>query len=239
MIFDDLLEQMPSTVTLPLGDEVYPSRTEEVCHELGYKHLIGVDEVGRGPLAGPVTVCATYLGPHILDETWASDLNDSKKLSERKREALYEVLFDHVPAYFIASRDSRYIDENRISNAIHSAMEEAVSNVVKMIDIKPDLVLIDGNEILDIPYKQVSIKKGDAKSLHIGAASILAKVYRDRKMVRYHEKWPEYGFDSHKGYGTQQHRTAIQDVGPCRIHRLSFGGVKEHANRLREKENKQ
>lgn len=234
MRFNDLLDQMPTTIELDLGDEVYPSRAEEVCRQEGYSHIIGVDEVGRGPLAGPVTVAATYLGPDVLDCDWAKGLNDSKKLTESKRESLYDILFEKAPAYFIASKDNEYIAEHGLSAAIHDAMKEAVENVAKMMDPEPELVLIDGVDILDLPMTQVAIKKGDGKSLHIGAASVLAKVYRDRLMVKYHERWPEYGFDSHKGYGTKKHLAAIEEVGPCGIHRLSFNRVKEHAHRLRE-----
>lgn len=180
----------------------------------GFKYVCGVDEAGRGPLAGPVCAAAVILPEgHIIE-----GVNDSKKLSEKKREALFDVIKSEALAYSIAFATVEEIESMNILNATMLAMKRAVDGLI----VKADYALIDGNRLppLDIPCEYVI--KGDAKSMSIAAASILAKVSRDRLCYEYAEKYPEYGFDKHKGYGTKLHTEKIKEYGPCEIHRLSF-----------------
>lgn len=180
----------------------------------GFKYVCGVDEAGRGPLAGPVCAAAVILPEgHIIE-----GVNDSKKLSEKKREALFDVIKSEALAYSIAFATVEEIESMNILNATLLAMKRAVDG----LSVKADYALIDGNRLppLDIPCEYVI--KGDAKSMSIAAASILAKVSRDRLCYEYAEKYPEYGFDKHKGYGTKLHTEKIKEYGPCEIHRLSF-----------------
>lgn len=180
----------------------------------GFKYVCGVDEAGRGPLAGPVCAAAVILPEgHIIE-----GVNDSKKLSEKKREALFDVIKSEALAYSIAFATVEEIESMNILNATMLAMKRAVDG----LSVKADYALIDGNRLppLDIPCEYVI--KGDAKSMSIAAASILAKVSRDRLCYEYAEKYPEYGFDKHKGYGTKLHTEKIKEYGPCEIHRLSF-----------------
>lgn len=183
--------------------------------DLGY--LCGIDEVGRGPLAGPVYAAAVIL-PSDVDILY---LNDSKKLSEKKREELYDVIMEKAVAVGIGSSTHERIDEINILQATYEAMTKAV----QALPVKPAALLIDAVHIPQLEqYKQISIIKGDAKSVSIAAASIIAKVTRDRVMKELSEEFPEYGFDSNKGYGSQQHIEALKKYGPCRIHRRSFIG---------------
>lgn len=179
-----------------------------------YAHICGIDEVGRGPLAGPVVAGAVIL-PKDCSLLY---LNDSKKLSEKKREELYEKIMETAVSVGIGYNTPARIDEINILQATYEAMREAVGN----LSVKPDLLLNDAVTIPEIEIRQVPIIKGDAKSISIAAASIVAKVTRDRLMVKYGEVYPEYGFASHKGYGTALHREAIKKYGPTPIHRKSF-----------------
>ncbi len=183
--------------------------------ERGIKYICGVDEAGRGPLAGPVFAAAV-----ILPEDYEIEgLNDSKKLSEKKRDMLFDEIIEHALAYSIQAVDHKIIDEINILKATMLAMKTAVEN----LNIKPEYVFIDGNRIpenMEVPSEYVI--KGDATSASIAAASILAKVSRDRFMLEMDKKYPEYCFAKHKGYGTKLHYEKIREFGPSEIHRLTF-----------------
>ena len=179
-----------------------------------YAHICGIDEVGRGPLAGPVVAGAVIL-PKDCDILY---INDSKKLSEKKREELYDVIMEKAVAVGLGYSTPERIDEINILQATYEAMREAIGK----LSVKPDLLLNDAVTIPKVDIRQVPIIKGDAKSISIGAASIVAKVTRDRLMVQYDEVYPEYGFASNKGYGAQIHIDALKKYGPCPIHRKTF-----------------
>lgn len=180
----------------------------------GYRLIAGVDEAGRGPLAGPVFAASV-----ILPENCVIDgINDSKKLSEKKREELYDIICEKAVCWNVASVDEKVIDEINILNATHLAMNNAVNGM----SIKPDYVMIDGNSIKNMDLPHCTIVKGDAKSISIAAASVLAKVSRDRFITEIAKKYPEYGFEKHKGYGTALHNEAILKYGPCPVHRKTF-----------------
>ena len=179
----------------------------------GYKYICGVDEVGRGPLAGPVCVAAVIMPMDNLIQ----GINDSKKVAKAKREKLYEQIKENAIAYSIQMVDNFKIDEINILNATKQAMHDAICS----LKVNPDIVLIDAVK-LDIPFKSMSIIHGDALSYSIGAASILAKVTRDRIIKEIDEKYPEYNFKKNKGYGTKEHIEAIKKYGICDIHRKSF-----------------
>ncbi len=188
---------------------------DAALHAEGISCFCGVDEAGRGPLAGPVYAATVILSPDKPIE----GVNDSKKLSEKKREALFDVIREQAVAYCIASASVEEIEEHNILNATYLAMTRAVEG----LSVKPELALIDGNRIP--PMLTVSAKcvvKGDALSASIGAASILAKVARDRVLREADALYPEYGFAVHKGYGTAAHTAALREYGPCPIHRPSF-----------------
>lgn len=187
---------------------------ENLAREKGFENICGVDEAGRGPLAGPVCAAAVILKPNQIIE----GVNDSKKLSEKKREALFDVIKSEVKVYSIAFATVEEIEEMNILNATMLAMKRAVEG----LKIKADYALIDGNRLPPLDIKSEYVIKGDAKSMSIAAASILAKVSRDRLCYEYAEKYPQYGFDKHKGYGTKLHTQAIKEYGPCEIHRMSF-----------------
>lgn len=189
---------------------------ERECAQAGYRLIAGTDEVGRGPLAGPV-VCAAVIMP--TDELIAG-VDDSKKLSPKKREALAEEIKARAIAYNIAEVDASVIDEINILQATRLCMKRAVEG----LNPSADFVLTDGNMTLDIALPQKSIVKGDAQSYSIGAASILAKVYRDALMREFAAQYPEYGFERNVGYGTAQHIAAIRKEGICKIHRKTFVG---------------
>ncbi len=174
----------------------------------------GVDEAGRGPLAGDVYAAAVILDPENMIE----GLNDSKKLSEKKREALYDEIIEKAADYCIAKATIAEIEEINILNAAMLAMKRAVLG----LEMNPELVLVDGNKTPELLCPVQSVVKGDAVSASIAAASILSKVARDRYMLEEAEKYPEYGFEKHKGYGTKLHREKILEIGECPIHRLSF-----------------
>ena len=186
-------------------------------YEKEYEHLgyvCGIDEVGRGPFAGPVVACAVIL-PKDCSILY---INDSKKLSEKRREELYEIITKEAVSFGIGIRDNKRIDEINILEATYEAMRDAISS----LKVKPDVLLNDAVTIPGLDIKQVPIIKGDAKSISIGAASIVAKVTRDRMMVKYDEIFPGYDFAKNKGYGTAAHIEGLKKLGPCDIHRFSF-----------------
>lgn len=178
--------------------------------------VAGIDEAGRGPLAGPVVAAAVILPKDIF----LPFLNDSKKVTEKRRDVLFDQIKQEALAYGIGIASNALIDEINILQATYEAMREAISKLSKT----PDILLVDAVHIPDINIKQVGIVKGDAKSVNIAAASILAKVTRDRLMLEYDKIYPEYGFASNKGYGTAKHIEALKAYGACDIHRRSFIG---------------
>lgn len=180
----------------------------------GFINICGVDEAGRGPLAGPVCAAAVILHPGQIIE----GVNDSKKLSEKKREMLFDVIKNEVLDYSIAFSTVEEIEDMNILNATMLAMKRAVEG----LNVKADYALIDGNRLPPLNIECEYVIKGDAKSMSIAAASILAKVSRDRLCYEYAKKYPQYGFDKHKGYGTKLHAERIREYGPCEIHRMSF-----------------
>lgn len=179
-----------------------------------YTYICGIDEVGRGPLAGPVVAGAVIL-PKNCDILY---INDSKKLSEKKREELYDIIMEKAIAVGVGYATPERIDEINILQATYEAMRDAISKLA----VSPDILLNDAVTIPEVNCKQVPIIKGDAKSISIGAASIIAKVTRDRLMVDYDSVYPEYGFASNKGYGASAHIEALKKYGPTPIHRKSF-----------------
>lgn len=188
---------------------------EENALKAGYKTICGIDEAGRGPLAGPVYAAAVIL-PIGLE---IKGLNDSKKISEKKREQLFDVICENAVSYSIGIATEKEIDEINILNATFLAMHRAVEG----LKIKPDYALIDGNQYPKIPMlTEETVVKGDAKSMSIAAASILAKVSRDRFMLEKAKEYPQYQFEKHKGYGTKLHYEMLTEFGPSPIHRLSF-----------------
>lgn len=213
-------------------------KPEAELHQQGYKYIAGVDEVGRGPLAGPVVTAAVVL-PENFD---VLGVDDSKKLSEKRREELYEKIIEGCVAYGIGMSDHQVIDEINILQATKEAMKKAIAECEIMLGealaggesdeefcesglAKPrklDFVLFDAVKIEDLDVPQQSIIKGDAKVLAIAAASIVAKVTRDRMMVEYAKEYPWYAFESNKGYGTAAHYEGIREHGTCPIHRMSF-----------------
>ena len=188
---------------------------EKAAETSGFNIICGVDEAGRGPLAGPVCAAAVIL-PEDLE---IEGLNDSKKLSEKKREQLFDIIIEKAISYCVAYGTLEEIEEKNILNATFLAMNRAIDG----LNIKPDFALIDGNKIpTGINVPAAAVVKGDAKSMSIAAASILAKVSRDRLLMEYDKKYPQYQFAKHKGYGTKLHTDLIKEFGPCEIHRLSF-----------------
>lgn len=181
----------------------------------GYSAICGMDEVGRGPLAGPVVVCAIVMP--LEEDKLIDGIDDSKKLSEKRREALYDKILSVAKAVSIVRVEPEEIDEINILNATKKAMKQAVEDIKD----KADIAFVDAVK-LDLPIPEVAIIKGDAKSYNIAAASIIAKVYRDRLMYEYAEKYPEYDFASNKGYGTAKHIAALRQYGATPIHRRSF-----------------
>lgn len=181
--------------------------------ENGAKYVAGVDEVGRGPLAGPV-VCSAVILP--LDDI-IEGVDDSKKLSKKKREALYDKIIEKAISYSICQIEPKEIDEINILQATKKCMKACIES----LKVEPDVVLVDAVK-LDVSVKTVPIIKGDLKSYSIGAASILAKVYRDRLMEEYSIKYPQYGFERNSGYGTKEHIEKIKEIGSCPIHRKTF-----------------
>jgi len=195
------------------------TKHDKQARKLGYKSIAGIDEAGRGPLAGPVVAAACLLPKGLL----IPGVDDSKKLTHLQRERLYEMLMgDKRIVFGVGIVHHEEIDRINIYQATIAAMLQAVS----ALSLIPDYLLVDG---MNLPHPSIQCMKivgGDALSLPIAAASIIAKVTRDRLMCDYHQQWPEYGFDGHKGYGTARHLDAIQQHGPCPIHRRSFEPLK-------------
>lgn len=188
---------------------------EKAAVNSGFSCICGVDEAGRGPLAGPVCAAAVILPEGAVIE----GLDDSKKLTEKKRERLYDIINQTAVAYSVAYGTLEEIETVNILEATYLAMNRAIEGLT----VKPDFALIDGNRVprgIKIPCE--TIVKGDSKSMSVAAASVLAKVTRDRLMLEYDKKYPEYNFKKHKGYGTKEHTELIKQYGPCEIHRLSF-----------------
>ena len=187
---------------------------EDNARAQGYQMICGIDEAGRGPLAGPVAAAAVILPEHCVIE----GLNDSKKLTEKKREALYDVICREAIAYAVAMVDHRVIDEINILEATYVAMRQAVEN----LSVQADYALVDGNRSKGLPIPFSCVVGGDAISPSIAAASVLAKVTRDRYMLEMDERYPAYGFAKHKGYGSKAHYAALLEYGVCPIHRQTF-----------------
>ncbi len=203
-----------------MAEKINMLEYENKYYEKGYNLIAGVDEAGRGPLAGPVFAAAVV----FEKGTVIPEINDSKKLTEKKREELFDVIKEKALYYSIVSADEKEIDRINILNATYKCFNAAVSELGAM----PDVVLIDGNRCGEMPTEYETIVKGDARSMSIAAASILAKVARDRYITELDSKYPEYNFKKHKGYGTKEHLELIAKFGPCPIHRMTFKGVKEH-----------
>ena len=191
---------------------------ENALYERGFTAVCGIDEAGRGPLAGPVCAGACILPRGLVIE----GLNDSKKLTEKKREALYEIITAQALAWAVCMVDEKTIDEINILQATYRAMRGAA----EQLSIQPELCLVDGNRDPGLGLPTQTVVKGDASCASVAAASILAKVTRDRLMVQYDAQYPGYGFAVHKGYGTKAHYAAIEALGICPIHRRSF--LKKH-----------
>ncbi len=189
-------------------------KLENAIYDEGYALLCGVDEAGRGPLAGPVYAAAVILPRNLVIE----GLNDSKKLTERKREALFDVICEKALSFGIARAEVEEIESLNILNATYLAMNRAIVQ----LSPQPALALIDGNRNAGIEIASRPIVKGDSKCAEIAAASVLAKVSRDRYMLNMAEEYPQYGFEAHKGYGTAAHYAALREYGPSPIHRMSF-----------------
>ncbi|MBQ6898940.1 MAG: ribonuclease HII [Clostridia bacterium] len=187
---------------------------ENLLKEKGYKAVCGIDEAGRGPLAGPVFAAAVILPDDLGD----LGINDSKKLSEKKRDALFDIIKEKAVAWSVGSASEQEIDEINILNATFLAMKRAVEG----LSVKPDIALVDGNRKPDTGIEEMTLVKGDSKSISIAAASILAKVSRDRYLLELDEKYPEYQFKKHKGYPTALHYEMIKEHGISPVHRLSF-----------------
>lgn len=187
---------------------------EELCQKKGFIKIAGIDEAGRGPLAGPVVAAAVILDTNIL----IPDIKDSKKLSEKKRSCVYAEIMKKALSVGLGIVDEETIDLINIKNATHLAMKKAVYD----LKILPDFLLIDAEKLCDVDIPQCSIIKGDSKSFSIAAASIVAKVERDRIITSYENVYPGYGFARHKGYGTKEHFESIRKFGLLPIHRKSF-----------------
>ncbi len=197
-----------------MGEAINFFRYEKEVRKKGKEIICGVDEAGRGPVAGPVFAAAVILPFGVVIE----GLNDSKKVSPKKRDYLYDEIRKKAVAFCIASASEKEIDEINILNATLLAMKRAISG----LRIKADIALIDGNKAPNLDIETKTIIKGDSLSASIAAASILAKVERDRLMINLGKDYPEYGFDKHKGYGTKLHKSMLLKYGPCDIHRQTF-----------------
>lgn len=194
--------------------EINMWQIEQSLFEKGYHLICGVDEAGRGPLAGPVCAAAVILPPNVD----IPGLNDSKKLSDKRRRELFPIIKEQAVAYGIGFADHSLIDEINILQATFYAMEQAITQ----LSVKPDFALIDGNREKDFGLPVQTVVQGDSLSASIAAASILAKVTRDNLMLQMAQEYPQYGFEIHKGYGTKAHYAALQEYGPCPIHRMTF-----------------
>ena len=201
-------------------------KEEKKLWEKGYKRVVGLDEAGRGPLAGPVVAAAVTIKKFSIFNFQFSRIKDSKKLTPNQREKFYKIITNSPDLEWGIGRVSeKVIDKINILQATKMAMKKAIENLnlkLKSHNSKADFLIIDGNFKLDLPIAQKSIIKGDERVFSCGAASIIAKVWRDRIMKRYHQKYPQYGFGQHKGYPTKEHYKKIKKYGPCKIHRKSF-----------------
>ncbi len=207
----------------PKPEELIPSyRFESRAKKLGATRIAGIDEAGRGPLAGPVLAAAVILNRrrHI------SEINDSKLLTPAQRESLYKEIMSKAVAVAVGACSSNVIDEINIYQATRRAMLEAVKQILPT----PDYLLVDGNLKLDCEIPQEAVVKGDRLSFSVAAAGIVAKVTRDRIMLEFHDQYPHYGFANHKGYATRTHLEALCEHGPCPIHRIFFKGVRPEEN---------
>lgn len=200
-------------------------RFESLARAKGYRVIAGVDEAGRGPLAGPVVASAVILHPGQL----IAGVDDSKKLTEKKRELLFDRIMAEALSVGVGVSDASVVDQINILQATLGAMESSVA----ALSVSPDCILIDGISKTSLPIQQICVKKGDSLSASIAAASIIAKVTRDRMMLEFDREYPGYGFASHKGYGARSHLEAIRRLGPSKIHRLTFGGVKEYVSHMK------
>jgi len=187
---------------------------ELLAYSRGAKMVGGIDEAGRGPLAGPVVAAAVILPRGYKNQ----DIKDSKQLSSHKRNILYDLIFEEALAVGVGVIESSVIDQVNILRATFMAMKDALAD----LSTQPDFILVDGNQRLPVAISQKTIVKGDCLSISIAAASIVAKVSRDRIMEMYHRQFPQYDFLNNKGYGTARHRSALLQYGPCKIHRCSF-----------------
>jgi ribonuclease HII len=209
-------------------NELFPAASldtlsfERNANQNGYWYVVGIDEAGRGPLAGPVMAAAVILPVGLM----LTGVDDSKKLSPDKRDNLFEIIMARALSVGVGSATPAEIDKINILQATRRAMLAAVRNLSQL----PDYLLIDGISTINSVIPQKTIKKGDSLSLSIAAASIIAKVTRDRLMIEMDAEYPGYGFAGHKGYGSAAHMNAIKRLGPSPIHRLTFGGVKEHVH---------
>ncbi len=194
-------------------------RYEQELWKEGYQSVAGLDEAGRGPLAGPVVAAAVILSP----EKKILGLDDSKQLSAKKREELYKVIYEQAEAVGVGSVDNNRIDEINILQATYEAMKKAIAD----LEWEPEYLLIDAEELPAVDIPQQGLEKGDSRSISIAAASIIAKVTRDRKLEDYHEQYPQYNFLSNKGYGTAEHINALKKHGPTPIHRTSYEVVQK------------
>lgn len=207
------LELFPTPVTTPLDYEVLAARR-------GFRAVAGVDEVGRGPLAGPVVAAAVILPPRFE----LPGLTDSKKLSATARERLLPLIRRQALAIGVGVISARQIEQSNILQATLQAMLLAVGRLQQ----PADFLLVDGISQIPLALPQQTLKQGDSRSLSIAAASVVAKVVRDRMMAGYARRYPGYGFEGHKGYGSAAHLAAIAELGPCELHRRTFAGVREH-----------
>ncbi|MFO8091192.1 MAG: ribonuclease HII [Desulfatiglandaceae bacterium] len=194
-----------------------PFYFESSVRESGYRLIAGIDEAGRGPLAGPVVAAAVILPEGEM----LPGVTDSKQMSAAARKDAFEIITERAVSLAVGVVSHRFIDKNNILRATLEAMRRATA----ALDPGPDFLLVDGINKVPVPIRQLCIKKGDRRSMSISAASVIAKVYRDRIMEAYHRQFPDYGFDAHKGYGTALHMKALRRLGPCIVHRTSFKGV--------------
>ena len=223
-------------------DELFPVSTpslldfESEAWLQGYTAVCGIDEAGRGPLAGPVVACALILPnqPNITVEDLPSEVNDSKKLSAKKRAKLLDII-QNIPdiAIGVGVCTAQEVDQHNILNATHLAMKRAYENLPQ----RSDFCLVDGLPVKGLAVDHQGIVKGDSRSYSIAAASIVAKETRDAMMIDYAKQFPEYSFEKHKGYGTKAHNEALQKHGPCEIHRYSFAPVRLAAEKFNNKHN--
>lgn len=203
----------------PVASAEHNTHFEEHYTKKGFKAIAGVDEAGRGPLAGPVVAASVILPNGFYHDS----IKDSKKLNEKKRDEIYKIIIDSARAVGVGIVSEREIEEMNILNAALTAMDIALSELA----LTPDFVLVDGNRKVGTTIPQKTIVKGDSKSISIAAASIVAKVTRDRIMCQHHRTYPSYNFKGHKGYGTKEHLEAIRKHGITKIHRRTFAPIKE------------